>query len=57
MKILMNYFQFINIIQLLELNWHPTFNKLQTVSKTLGGSFFKVVSLECLFQGISNFDI
>ena len=50
MKLLMNYFQMINIINYLELNWHSAIVKFQTTSKTLSGSFFKVISLECLFK-------
>lgn len=51
MKILMNYFQIINIINLLEIKWNSAVNDIQIAGKTFSGSFFKVISLDCLFQG------
>ena len=53
MKVLMNYFQLMSIIKTLQLNWNSSVSKLQTTSKTLGGSIFKAISLECLFQSIN----
>ena len=55
MKVLMNYFQTMNIINILELKWHSAISKFQSASQTLSGGFFKVISLECIFKGFISY--
>ena len=55
MKVLMNYFQTMNIINILELKWHSAISKFQSASQTLSGGFFKVISLECIFKSFISY--
>jgi len=55
LKLLMNYVQTITIIQYLNLDWSSTNLKIFSISQTLSGSFFEIVSLDCLVQCITSY--
>ena len=48
LKILLNYFQLLNLQMIINIDWGDAFSKFQFASQTLSGSFFKIVSLECI---------
>ena len=52
-KIFMNYFQTIAILNTLNLNWQSDLLEMFNIHKAASGGFQEVVSIECFFKGMN----
>ena len=57
LKILINYLQLISIIKNLKINWSTEISRFQLLSSSISGSFVKIISFDCIFQGIIYIDL
>ena len=55
LKIFISYVQIIMIISNLELKWSSALIKIYSIQNTFSGSFFKIISLDCLLGGLLYF--